>query len=117
PIRHRIAAFGWDLRRSVSRPERSLTPIRPSADQIGDSPDSTHPRLREASGNHEFTGKSKGPDVCPGLWQIGGFSGLKGRERGLLVLFGLLFRRRQAFEALEEFLLGHSLDRDLGIVG
>jgi len=36
---------------------------------------------------------------------------------GLLVLFGLLFRRRQAFEALQKLLLGHALDRDLGIVG
>ena len=34
---------------------------------------------------------------------------------GLLVLFGLLFRRRQAFQALEELFLGHTLDRDLGV--
>jgi hypothetical protein len=36
---------------------------------------------------------------------------------GLLVLFGLLLRRRQALEALQKLLLGHALDRDLGIVG
>src|SRR5258707_10329775 len=36
---------------------------------------------------------------------------------GSLVLFGLLFRGRQAFEALQKFLLGHALDGDLGIVG
>ena len=36
---------------------------------------------------------------------------------GLLVLFGLLFRRRQAFEALQKLLLGHALDGDLGIIG
>src|SRR4029078_8635663 len=35
----------------------------------------------------------------------------------LLVLFGLLFRRCQALEALEEFFLGHALGRDLGVVG
>jgi len=34
-----------------------------------------------------------------------------------LVLFGLLFRRRKALKALQEFLLGHALDGDLGVVG
>ena len=38
-------------------------------------------------------------------------------ESGLFVLFGLLFRRRQALKALQEFFLGHALDRDLGVVG
>ena len=34
------------------------------------------------------------------------------------VLFlGLLLGRRQAFEALEEFLFRHALDRDFGVVG
>src|SRR6476620_8546463 len=36
---------------------------------------------------------------------------------GLLVLFGLFFRGRQALEALQQFLLGHALDSDFGIVG
>ena len=36
---------------------------------------------------------------------------------GLLVLFGLLFRGRKALEALQKLLLGHALDRDLGVVG
>src|SRR5277367_3879380 len=41
-----------------------------------------------------------------------------GREKAsLLVLFGLLFRRRQALEALQKLLLGHALDRNLGVVG
>ena len=39
------------------------------------------------------------------------------RPTGLFVFFGLLFRRRQALEALEQFLLGHALDGDLGVVG
>ena len=39
------------------------------------------------------------------------------KNRSLLVLFGLLFRRRQTLEALQKLLLGHALDRDLGIVG
>src|SRR3954452_23938665 len=30
---------------------------------------------------------------------------------------GLLFRRRQAFEALEQLFLGHAIARDFGIVG
>jgi len=34
-------------------------------------------------------------------------------QPGLLVLFGLLFRRRQALEALQKLFLGHALDRDL----
>src|SRR6266566_4302876 len=33
-----------------------------------------------------------------------------------LVLFGLLFRGRQAFEALQKLLLGHALDGNLGII-
>src|SRR5260370_12678284 len=36
---------------------------------------------------------------------------------GSLVLFRLLFRGRQAFEALQKLLLGHALDGDLGIIG
>src|SRR4051794_2671598 len=36
---------------------------------------------------------------------------------GLFVLFGLLFRRREALKALEQFFLGHAFDRDLGVVG
>jgi hypothetical protein len=35
----------------------------------------------------------------------------------LLVFFGLLFRRRQALEALQQFFFGHALDGDLGVVG
>src|SRR6478609_5837562 len=35
----------------------------------------------------------------------------------LLVLFRLLFRRRQALEALQKFLFGHALDGHLGVVG
>jgi len=35
----------------------------------------------------------------------------------LLVFFGLLFRRRQALEALQQFLFGHAFDGDLGVVG
>src|SRR6476469_8843475 len=46
-----------------------------------------------------------------------GVLGRPGMLPGLLVLFGLFFRRRQAFQALEEFFLGHALDRDLGVVG
>ena len=61
--------------------------------------------------NRKNVNKSKGPNKCPGLRQIGGV------REGLFVLFGLLFRRRQAFETLQELFLGHALDRDLGIVG
>ena len=35
----------------------------------------------------------------------------------LLVLFGLLFRRRQAFQTLEQLFLGHALDSNFGVVG
>src|ERR1700722_7458826 len=35
----------------------------------------------------------------------------------LFFLFGLLFRRGEPLQALEELFLGHALDRDLGIVG
>src|ERR1700741_5287673 len=38
-------------------------------------------------------------------------------KRNLLVLFGLLFRRSQALQALQKLLLGHPLDRNLGVVG
>src|SRR5205809_7233415 len=51
-----------------------------------------------------------GPLTDRGAWDGPGCS-------GLLVLFGLFFRRRQAFQALEELFLGHALDRDLGVVG
>ena len=34
-----------------------------------------------------------------------------------LVLFGLLFRRRQALEALQKLFLGHALYGDLGVIG
>ena len=39
------------------------------------------------------------------------------QNEGLFVLFGLLFRRRQALEALQQLFLGHALDRDFGVVG
>ena len=39
------------------------------------------------------------------------------KANGLFVLFGLLFRRRQAFETLQKFLLGHALDGNLSVVG
>ena len=35
----------------------------------------------------------------------------------LLVFFGLLFRRGEPLKTLQEFFLGHALDRDLGIIG
>src|SRR5258708_3864610 len=69
-------------------------------------------------GNHKNVNKSKGPDKCPGLSASWMARATRGRNvDGLLVLFGLLFRRRQAFEALQKLLLGHALNRDLGVVG
>ena len=35
----------------------------------------------------------------------------------LLVFLGLLFRRRQAFKALQKLLFGHTLDGNFRIVG
>ena len=35
----------------------------------------------------------------------------------LLVFFRMFFRRRQALETLQEFLFGHALDGNLGVVG
>ena len=75
------------------------------------------PRPAWAHGNHENVNKSKGPDKCPGLLvnQIARVTP-DIKANGLFVLFGLLFRRRQAFETLQKFLLGHALDGNLGIV-
>jgi len=39
------------------------------------------------------------------------------RGRAIRPLRGLLFRRRQALEALQKLFLGHALDRDFGVVG
>ena len=71
----------------------------------------THP-------NRKNVNKSKGPDKYPGLWQIGLFLNIRGPlGANSLVLFRLLFRRRQAFEALQQLFLGHALDRNFGVVG
>jgi hypothetical protein len=52
-------------------------------------------------GNHENVNKSKGPDKSPGLWKIGRDWNTPYRDAGgLLVVFRLLLRGRQAFEAL-----------------
>ena len=61
--------------------------------------------------------KARTNDRAFGKSGIAAIEGKAGGLRGSLVLFGLLFRRRQAFEALQKLLLGHALDRDLGVVG
>ena len=105
------------LRRSTSDIRRSLTPNRLSSDQIEGRPCRIRRARRGAHGNHENVNKSKGPDKCPGLLvnQIARVTP-NVKANGLFVLFGLLFRRRQAFETLQKFLLGHALDGNLGVV-
>jgi len=56
-----------------------------------------------AYGNHKNVNKSKGPDLGPGLRvnELGRASPQSVQSLpGLFVLFGLLFRRSQAFEPL-----------------
>src|SRR3977135_1244539 len=91
---------------------RSLAPNRQSSDQIGGSLSRIRQRPRGTHGNHENVNKSKGPDDGPGLLSIGGYLGAPGgcSPDGSLVLFRLLLRRCQAFEALQKLLFGHALD-------
>ena len=96
---------------SISRPARSLLRTG-SSDQIGAAMISAPVRLH---GNHENVNKSKGPDQGPGLCKSA--RSTASQSRRLFVLFGLLLRRREALEALQQFLLGHALDGDLGVVG
>ncbi len=96
---------------------RSLTPNRPPSDQIEGRSRRIRPR-RWTHDSHENVNKSEGPDKCPGLLVNQAVRDAGGtKPTGLFVLFGLLFRRRQAFETLQEFLLGHPLDGYIGVVG
>jgi hypothetical protein len=98
-------------------PGHSVAPNRPLSDHIGGSRRGVHPCPGQHQGNHETINKSKGPDKVRAFCRMGLETLGEAAERGLFVLFGLLFRRRQAFEALQELFLGHALDRDLGVVG
>src|SRR5207237_4344148 len=71
--------------------------------------------IRHRYGNHENANKSKGPNTGSGLDKITRSRQLRWDD--LLVLLGLLLRRREAFEALQELLFGHALNGNFGIVG
>jgi hypothetical protein len=61
--------------------------------------------------------RKKSGSLVNGGWKRGLAVEPNGGVADLFVLFGLLFRRRQAFEALQELFLGHAFDRNLGVVG
>jgi hypothetical protein len=66
-------------------------------------------------GRRSRTPKTQRPGVQAGPF-IANFGGKS--VKGLFhVLFRRLFRRRQAFQALEQLFLGHAVSGDLGIVG
>ena len=100
-------------------PGRSVTRNRRPSDQIGG-------RLRRncsapsANGNHENTNKCQRPEPMSGPLanpMAGKLTLGRNADDLLLVLFGLLFRGRQAFETFQELFLGHALDGHFGIVG
>jgi hypothetical protein len=97
----------------------SLARNRRASDQIGDSPRRIRPHLRE-DGNHENANKKQKArsNVRAFASQMAGILKPWGcNVDDLLVLLGLLFRGRQAFETLQELFLGHALDGNFGIVG
>ena len=109
PFRPERAAFGC-------RTQSTAKSAVPRSNWRQPLPNSPAPATK--AGNHENLNKSKGPDKCPGLLVNPVEFGNPWYNRdGLLVLFGLLFRGCKALEALQKFLLGHALNRDLGVIG
>ena len=78
-------------------------------------------RTRQAAGNHNVTQKQR-PGAGSGPLDKNFVDwhrqqdGAEPKFERLFVLFRLLFRGRKPLEALQEFFLGHALDRDLGVV-